>query len=277
MWSDNSTGQTLHINSTGTYDVTITTSTQCTAVSSFNVISQNVAVSLSSNTSFCQGDSVTLDAGNPGATYQWSNNATSQMITEHSGGAYSVTVTSTSGCTASGTANLNMITVGPATLNLSIHTICSNAGDETLTGGSPAGGTYSGNGVVGNVFQPSTVPPGKYAITYTVTDSGCSASAVDTITVNYCTGIISIGNPMQVDLYPNPNNGNFELIITNGFVNDFSIDVIDVDGRRIFETTHESAQAQYMKKFDLSSLAKGVYFVRVITNNETVVKRVVLQ
>ena len=139
------------------------------------------------------------------------------------------------------------------------------------------GGIYSGEGVSSNVFHPSTVPPGKYAITYTLTDSGCSSSAVDTITVNYCTGINGIGGIMNVDVYPNPSNGNFELVITNGFVSDFNIDVIDVDGRKIMEAMHESATAQYVKVFDLTALSKGVYFVRVITNNEMIVKRVVLQ
>ena len=165
----------------------------------------------------------------------------------------------------------------PVTLNLAIHTTCFNGSAETLSGGTPAGGTYTGTAVSGGVFTPSSAPIGPHAITYTVTDSGCSNSAIDTIDVTYCTGLLSLNNPMMVDLYPNPSNGNFELVITNAAAGDFNIDVVDMDGRKIVEAMHETAQAQYMKRFDLSALAKGVYFVRVITSNEIIIKRIVLQ
>src|SRR5206468_2581905 len=55
----------------------------------------------------------------------------------------------------------------------------------TLTGGSPAGGTYSGTGVSGNTFNPATAGTGTFKITYTYTDSkGCSNSAATNITVD---------------------------------------------------------------------------------------------
>jgi len=49
---------------------------------------------------------------------------------------------------------------------------------------SPTGGTFSGSGVVGNVFDPSTANLGKNVITYTYMDTnGCSASNQDSIVV----------------------------------------------------------------------------------------------
>ena len=50
------------------------------------------------------------------------------------------------------------ITVNPlpnVTLN-NFSSLCLDAGSVALSGGNPSGGTYSGNGVAGNSFTPST-------------------------------------------------------------------------------------------------------------------------
>lgn len=58
---------------------------------------------------------------------------------------------------------------------------CPSAASIALTG-VPAGGTFSGTGVSGAVFQPST--PGTHLVTYTVTGNGCTGTSTQTVTVN---------------------------------------------------------------------------------------------
>ncbi|MGQ3131740.1 MAG: choice-of-anchor J domain-containing protein [Flavobacteriales bacterium] len=59
---------------------------------------------------------------------------------------------------------------------------CSNGTPFAITGGTPAGGTYSGTGVSGGQFDPAS---GTQTITYDYTDAnGCSDNATATITVN---------------------------------------------------------------------------------------------
>lgn len=61
---------------------------------------------------------------------------------------------------------------------------CTNSGLLTLTGGQPAGGYYSGPGVVGtNQFDPNAAGAGLHDIIYTFTQNGCTANAVAQITV----------------------------------------------------------------------------------------------
>lgn len=63
-------------------------------------------------------------------------------------------------------------------------TVCSNAAAINLTGFSPAGGTWSGNGVsASGVFTPSAALTGTQILTYTATSNGCSNSDTRTITV----------------------------------------------------------------------------------------------
>ncbi len=61
---------------------------------------------------------------------------------------------------------------------------CSNTTSFTLTGGTPAGGVYSGTGVTGTNFNASTAGAGTFTLTYTYTDvNGCVNSVTKTITV----------------------------------------------------------------------------------------------
>ncbi len=62
--------------------------------------------------------------------------------------------------------------------------VCVDKTPFALNGGSPAGGTYSGNGVSGGSFNPGTAGLGDHTITYSYTSNGCTGSCSFTITVN---------------------------------------------------------------------------------------------
>ncbi len=65
---------------------------------------------------------------------------------------------------------------------------CPNSPPVSLTG-NPAGGTFSGPGVVGNTFDPSIVGTGTYIINYNYTDpNGCTNS--DNISINVLTPVV---------------------------------------------------------------------------------------
>ncbi len=62
--------------------------------------------------------------------------------------------------------------------NASINPVppmCETAGNVTLTAAT-AGGAWSGNGVVGNIFNPTLAGQGNHTITYTILNGVCSAS-----------------------------------------------------------------------------------------------------
>src|SRR3989338_764019 len=74
------------------------------------------------------------------------------------------------------------VNVSPTVTHSTISAVCDNSGLLTLSGGSPAGGTYSGTGVSGSDFDPTV---GSEIITYSYTDgNGCTSTASTPITVN---------------------------------------------------------------------------------------------
>mgnify|MGYP000979675461 FL=1 len=73
---------------------------------------------------------------------------------------------------ATSSANFVVTTPPPNTPN-TISTFSNQEPPVNLTG-IPAGGVFSGPGIVGNDFYPSGVPLGQHTITYTVTSGGCT-------------------------------------------------------------------------------------------------------
>ncbi|MEY3411525.1 MAG: hypothetical protein RIQ70_211, partial [Bacteroidota bacterium] len=113
-WSPNTnlsatTGTTITANptSTITYTVTGTDSKGCistdTAVVTVNALP---TMNLGKDTILCQGENVTLDAGNAN-TYQWNDNTTLQTLQVSTAGTYKVTIADLNNCTVS-----DSITIG---------------------------------------------------------------------------------------------------------------------------------------------------------------------
>jgi PKD repeat protein len=64
-----------------------------------------------------------------------------------------------------------------------VDTLCEESDPVTLHA-HDGGGTWSGDGVTGNIFDPAAAGPGDHIITYSITDhNGCSASDQVTVTV----------------------------------------------------------------------------------------------
>ncbi|REJ80577.1 MAG: T9SS C-terminal target domain-containing protein [Bacteroidetes bacterium] len=188
-------------NHTLTY--TYTNSNGCSASANTSVtVNAFPSVSLASFSSVCLNTaSFTLSGGSPsGGTYS-GNGVSAGMFNPGSAGqgthAITYTYTNSSGC--SNTASRNIVVNNTPSVSLSSFSdICSNAQPVTLSGGNPAGGVYSGNGVSGGSFNPNTAGAGTHTITYTYTDiQGCSGSAQSSIVVKPASNVtLSAFNPV---------------------------------------------------------------------------------
>lgn len=181
-WSNGGNTQVITPGSGGTYEVTVSNSFGCVAIDTVVITAgTEPTVSLGPDDLVCNGQSLTLDAGNPGSTYFWSNTATTQTISVSSPGTYIVVVTNASGCNGSDTISINgsLLTVE---LGPSID-ICGNGG-VVLDAGNP-GMTYSWSSG-DNTQQIFASTPGTYTVT--VTD-GLGCDAIDNIVVGQQNGL----------------------------------------------------------------------------------------
>jgi hypothetical protein len=183
LWNTGATTQSITVNSSGTFNVTVTGAGGCNATSAATSVTVNAlptaSITASGNTTFCAGNSVLLSASN-GNSYLWSNGATTPSISATAAGSYSVSVTNGAGCSA--TSNPIQITVNPLpSVSAGANQSVCIGGQVTLSGSGANTYTWN-NGVTNGVaFTPANTQ------TYTVTGTnanGCSNTAQVTVTVN---------------------------------------------------------------------------------------------
>ena len=172
QWSDGTFNEQTVATTSGTYIVTVTDpETGCSASGSVQVYIQGLPyVNLGNDTVQC-GGSVTLQAGNPGDLYLWSNGATTAFIVVTDSNTYSVTVTDPNGgCSAADTVSVNVKALPVVNLGPDV-TQC--GGTVTLYAGN-AGSTFvwSTGSTADSII---TTTPGLYSVVVTNT-AGCSAA-----------------------------------------------------------------------------------------------------
>jgi Secretion system C-terminal sorting domain len=102
LWQDSLVTQTYLVTNTGTYSVMVTDSNMCMNADTINVtINPIPVVNIGPDTAVCV--SITLDAGNVGATYMWCDGSTAQTTTLVTSGTCQVIVTDANGCASSDT------------------------------------------------------------------------------------------------------------------------------------------------------------------------------
>ena len=169
-----------------TYYVTETVS-GCQSPANSVVITVNPlpTVNLGSDTTICNGCSITLDAGAGFTSYGWSTGESTQIINVDSAGTYIVQVTDTNGCTAADTIIIDLdlplciITAGIAGTDASCVGNCDGEANLTVTNGTTP---YTFNWSNGAVTE-DLINLCADTYTVTVTDSnGCTAS--DSVTIS---------------------------------------------------------------------------------------------
>ena len=150
---------------------------------------------------------------------------------------------------------------------------CYNWPAFELTGGDPAGGTYSGTGVDDGWFDPAVAGLGTHTITYTYEDQyNCQDIAVQDLFVDACAGIDDPENG-GIKIYPNPTNGVLNLIIDQS--GPLTITISNLLGEMVYnnETVNHNNS---VIKIDLSQFENGLYFVTVQTRENRVVRKIKL-
>lgn len=152
------------------------------------IVKLSSEVPVSGSAAICAGDTALLTATSAGS-YTWMpGGLTGQTI--HVAPATSTTYSvyeSMGSCTPVFNTiyvNVNPLPVITFTTLGFRDSICSNSGPHSLTGATPAGGTYSGPGVSGPNFDPLLSGLGSYTLSYSYTNSnGCTGSATHSVTV----------------------------------------------------------------------------------------------
>jgi hypothetical protein len=143
----------------------------------------------------------------------------------------------------------------------------------------PAGGVFSGKGVRGALFDPALAGEGEHTISYTVKGKyGCMQTQSFTVKVKAGCGFYS--SFFDNDIYPNPGTGLFRvcpesklaLALQMKFT---ALNVFNSSGTLVFSEGNLSKMING-ELMDLTGLANGVYLVQLVTLDEVISRKVMI-
>ena len=271
--------------STTEYVVTVKGANGCTATDTVTITvnplpTVDVTPSLHA---ICAGDPVNLTASGADS-YNWSPGAglsdttTAAVIASPAATiVYTVTGT-TNGCTAVSTVTITVnplpdANAGNDTAICPGNSIQLNAsGGISYSWGPPAAGVNNPN-IANPIVEPTTTT--TYVVT--VTDAnGCTAAANVTVTVEVCPGISSIKGNSEVLIFPNPANG-FLNIEVDMEIKQLDIKILNIRGHVVYHNKGDNESGNYTKQVDVSSFAKGVYYLKVTDEVFHAVSKIIIQ
>ena len=218
-WSNGSSQQDLTGLPAGTYTVTVTDANECSATASVTINQPTPLVVTQQVTNIlCNGDltgaiNLTVSGGTPAYFFSWSNNASTEDLTNLAAGTYSVTITDSNGCGLTRTYTINE----PSELNATV------AGTDADCNGSATGtATVTATGGVapytylwsnGRVTRTVTgLTAGSYSVTITDANNCTTAASVD---IDEASSIVATGTTIDVTC-TGDDDGSINLTVTGG-------------------------------------------------------------
>lgn len=197
---------------------------------------------INTNVSICGGDSIFLQGA-------WQDQP----------GIYTDVLSNTNGCDST---IITSLSVSIPAVSLSLDTtVCINQGPITLFGATPAGGSWSGTGVSGNLFDPQAAGAGSFVITYSYTDSiGCINTASDTVVVDLCAGL-GESNPLGIALFPNPAGETVNIRFGNAVISNGVISLFNQGGQLVKTIRINNMISGGQVEIPLNELSAGSYLL----------------
>ena len=140
---------------------------------------------------------------------------------------------------------------------------------------------YSSGNIAGYVGNNSA---GAWLVYFkdTVVDSNVGAASFNTFTIQLCRSenvAVLSSESFGLDsfvIYPNPNNGNFNVQFNSNTSNEIKVNVHDLRGREIFSKSYNNS-GLFNENLQLNNAQSGIYLVTVQDGDRKEVKKIVVQ
>jgi PKD repeat protein len=227
----------------------------------------NVAIN---DTAGCSGNAITLDLGPGFASYEWTGLSNSQTLLAMIGGGYDWVVTNDDNCITNGTTTVTYNTPPTVAIDPGFATSYPiDNGLVDLTFATPIGGTYSGNGVTNNQFDPADAGLGDHEIKYVYTDgNGCSDSTTLEITVDIATSVSKLSKE-EASIFPNPIQDEITISMSNA--DNYQIEIFNLSGSLIYNSITNGNQIS----IDSSEWPNGTYIIQISSESGTQSQKVI--
>jgi hypothetical protein len=117
---------------------------------------------------------------------------------------------------------------------------------------------------------------GTHTWTVSVTDvNNCISEASVNVTFNECTGIAEMGKS-NMDIYPNPSQGNFTLRFAQSPAKLVSLTISDASGKEVY-SLENAVITENEIRFSNTGLTSGVYLIKVSEDNKIITTRLIIK
>lgn len=271
LWNDLSTNQTLQVNTSGTYSVTVTDVNGCSNADSaiLNVNSLPV-INLGPDISLCQNQSVTLDAGNFNS-YLWNDLSTNQTLQVNTSGTYSVTVSDVNGCQNSDFMLLTINALAIPSFNYIVNGL-----ELTFTNNSQNANSYLwdfGDSQTSTIINPVHLyaTPAIYNVLLTASNGICpDSTSLQIIDLLTNTNIITSEN--NISVFPNPSNGYITIAVTDFKQSLWTVEITNAIGQVIYTGIYKRS----IENIDLSRFVSGVYIIKIVSEEITKIDKLII-
>jgi hypothetical protein len=124
-------------------------------------------------------------------------------------------------------------------------------------------GAITGTGLTGTVSWNSTYRGVASVVAKALNTCGESLASEEKIVKLYAPVGIQENESNMISVTPNPNNGRFSLDINTGFSTLVAINVYNAQGVLVYSETDVKVNGNLHKNLDLTTLAKGLYLLKV--------------
>ncbi|PBQ34672.1 hypothetical protein CNR22_23815 [Sphingobacteriaceae bacterium] len=277
-WSASSTTSAVTVvtpTATTVYTVIGSNVYGCSRTKTLSIGVNTITINEMPDSSLCLGNSISVYAPG-GSSYTWTpvpSIFSAVTVTPAVTTTYSYHTIDAKSCHHQGSITVSVNPVPVVTAVAASTLICTG---ETTTMTAAGAGNYlwtspTTTGTAGTIL---VVNP-NFSMIYMVTGTdvnGCSDTAMVSLTVSKCTGLNQLASRMNgLQIYPNPHNGAFTVDLANG--SEKTIQIIDISGR-ILSTEISSENLVNVR---MTEFANGVYYVKVQSNKEVSVVKVIKQ
>ena len=286
LWNTGDTTSTLAVTTAGTYSVSVNSAcgsgsdaiTVTTANNTYTGFLEDDASAV-----VCDGDTVMLWSNMMADSYTWSTGDTTSSIMVTASGTYTLDIADNCG---QGSESITLSFETPPTAGF---TSTSSFFTGIFTNTSTGAGTLTYDWDFGDMMGTSTLQDplyvygdtGTYTVTLTVTNECGSNSITQDITVkgdtSGGTGFVEQLESGNVNVYPNPTEGAFNVGMELFGEHNVSISVQNLQGKEVTAKDLGSQAGEFNQEFDLSQVAAGLYFVKIRVDNEFVVRKLIVE
>ncbi len=295
LWNTGATTQNISGLIEGDYWVTLTDRAGCNFTKQFTLVNPELTpIELGNDTTLCNGQSLQLNIAIPdaGATYNWSStngfSSAAANVNLTAAGTYTAVITNGVGCQVQDqvtvtTKNLvidsEFLVTSQAYVNEEIVIVnTSNPFGENTEWTIPSTATIieqSNNKVV---IKFGTV--GVQTISLKQTQEDCIAYYHKNINIEERSTLPDPGvtdNPFitEFNVFPNPNNGNFEVVVKIQEISPIKLRLFPYNGQAALIQKSESGTKEYNVNFNVI-LPSGTYVLVLETAKQTMVKKVII-